>query len=191
MKASELAELLLQTPDEEVYFVTAECDRDGDYYYHAHSIKGKEHTPDGLFLTHDSLWRHNGDFIPRMPCDTPSLGYAKIKLKNRDPDYQLEYYPEEDTYSEDNTSSLHTLYFWREIQVDGYQMTYHDDGCAVLIYSKEPEYMDDDAEVFKVDDIEHVEVITSVHPDTWEVETTIMTFQEAYDFCTDLLQSNK
>lgn len=163
MKAKDLIDLLKNDPEQELYVQLSRTTSWDEDYCTAHAVTDIEMTPSGIFIDYDY---HSAKSV-KMPADAPYVGAFRIFLKNGE-----EFIPNE---VED---------FWPSIFDFGYYASYKTDNeCVVLEYSEECQYNPDKV-VSTVDDVDRVEVVTSVQG--WKIEWTSMTFQEAFEFMTNL-----
>lgn len=180
MKAKELAELLLKTPDAEVFIEESQCDRDGDYYYTASAIDGiLTSTPSGIFLiSNPTDWNSN----VKNPSDAPIVGEARIKLNEEKTGY--DYFPVHRQYASGDTD-LETGWFWNELANEGHYYSYQDYDVDVVLQFPDNPYEhynnDDDFDIISTEDIEYVEVRTALNKDWTEVWEQ-MSFEEAVQF---------
>lgn len=77
MKAKDLAALLLQTPDLEVYIEDYNSPDFDDGYYFTNSTTGVTRTPDGIFIDISSC-----EGYPKAPSDKPRIGTIAIMMKD-------------------------------------------------------------------------------------------------------------
>lgn len=77
MKAKDLAALLLQTPDLEVYIEDYHCPDFDDGYHYTNGTNGVTRTPDGIFINLDSI-----NHYPKSPSDKPQIGAIGIMMKD-------------------------------------------------------------------------------------------------------------
>lgn len=180
MKAKELAELLLKTPDLDVFIQEMQCDRDGDYYYTASTIDGVlMETPSGIFLANNSLgWEET----IKKPSDIPPIGEARIKLNEEKTGF--DYFPVHRQYASGDTD-LETGWFWTELQNEGHYYSYQDYDTDVVLQSADKpyeHYNDYDAfDTVDFTDIEYVEVRIGINPD-WSEVWEQMSFEEAIQY---------
>lgn len=187
MKAKELAELLLQNPEDEVFIETLQSDSCGDFYHQTHKIGGiAERTPDGTFINMD--WIAIRDMEIKSPSTKPLIGAARIKLDS----LLYEYLPCDDHW-DSRRSDLDNGEFWRELFVDGHYYCYVYNGDSV-VFEHSTKIKDSvgldygDRTVYGADDVEYVEVLTALD-DEWNETWVEMTFEEAYDYFTKDLEA--
>lgn len=188
MKAKELAELLLQNPEDEVFIEILQSSSDGDYYHQTHKLSGlAERTPDGTFLNMD--WMSIREEI-KTPSNKPLIGAARVKLDS----YLYDFLPCEDSW-DSRRSDLDNGEFWRELFNSGYYYCYVYNGDSVIFeHSTEmnPNLGRDyvDRHVFTPEDVEYVEVLTALD-ENWDQTWTRMTYEEAYEYFTKDLQAEE
>ena len=184
MKAKDLAELLLQNPDLDVFVEEMRDTRDGDYYYHPSEVGSVQLTPSGVFLTL-SVVDYKSSLDIQNPHKKPVLYSTKIKLEDHDPLYPEmipEYFPcIGDGYDEHD--DLTTGYFWQSLMDYGYYESYiPGENKVYFITTDPPEYADEDSDIYIPEDVLSVEVLTHVDDATWDCTWSTMTFEEAYEF---------
>lgn len=185
MKAKELAALLLQNPEDEVYIETLQSSSDGDYYHQTNKISGiAERTPAGTFINME--WMSIREEI-KSPSTKPLIGAARIKLDS----YLYDFLPCDDSW-DSGRSDLDNGSFWHELFTDGYYYCYVYNGDSV-IFEHSTEIAHDigynygDRHVFTPEDVEYVEVLTSID-ENWEQTWTRMTYEDAYEYFTKDLE---
>lgn len=175
MKASELAALLLQNPDADVYVQTCHSSIYGDWYNLAESCNGITSTPSGTFIDISSVPR---EMDIKKPCDIPLIGASRIKLDSTVHDFL----PVTRDY-DDYISDLDNGWFWTELKTEGYYYSFISDSENV-IFNYNAEYQTDyqvqDEHVYTVDDVQYVEVLTELDSE-WNETWTRMSFEEAYE----------
>ena len=188
MKAKELAALLLQNPEDEVFIETLQSDSCGDYYHQTHKLSGlAERTPDGTFLNMD--WMSIREEI-KTPSNKPLIGAARIKLDS----LEYNFLPCDDNW-DSRRSDLDNGEFWRELFRDGHYYCYVYNGDSVIF--EHSTKVDDsvgldygDRTVFGAEDVEYVEVLTALD-DNWNETWIKMSFEEAYEYFTKDIQAEE
>lgn len=188
MKAKELAALLLQTPESEVYFETLQFDSYGDSYNQTHKVRGLgESTPDGIFIEHDYLGMREH---VKTPTNKPIIGSARIKLDS----FVHDHLPSDCNYSS-GPSDLDTGSFWEELFREGQYYSYVSNGDSVIFehstkVSNSLGYDYGDRTVYSAEDVEYVEVLTELD-DLWNETWIKMSFEEAYEYFTKDIQTQE
>ena len=77
MKAKDLAALLLQTPEAEVYIEEYYSADFSDSYYYTNGTSGVTCTPSGVFINTTDI-----DEYPKAPSDKPRIGAIGIMMKD-------------------------------------------------------------------------------------------------------------
>lgn len=75
MKAKDLAALLLQTPDADVYIEEYYSADFSDDYYYTSEATGVTKTPDGIFIDISSI-----ESYPKSPSERPGIGTISIMM---------------------------------------------------------------------------------------------------------------
>lgn len=172
MTAKELAELLLQTPDLEVFTEECHVPDFSDAYYSVEKVIGITKTPDGIFI--------NSEYIqfkePRSPSQKPQIGSVRIMLNDGKWFYE----------GNDGLSARNL----RDFIEEGFFITYgcwNQDNWLMYDESKVDDYIsskieDTETEPYNSTEVKYVEILTEVHPDTWHETWQKFTFEEALEF---------
>lgn len=168
MKAKELAALLLQTPDLEVYIEEYNAPDFDDGFYSTSGCCGITRTPDGIFIDTCSI-----DCYPKSPSDKPSVGaiaimmtdgqWFKLRMDQHDLSVLVDY--SECGYI-CNYISWDDLYF--SLCPDDIQDSWvreHMEETGSTHYTPE--------------DVDYVKVLVDIDPETWNPEYKHFTFDEA------------
>lgn len=174
MKAYELADLLLQNPEQDVFITHLVHDDYGDSYYDSLEITGIDSTtPSGLFLSADPIKRSTNVL---KPTDKPIIGSVRIKLHNCNDEY---FTCESDYYGD--ISCLDDGWFWRELINEGYYSAYRSYAESIVFEHISTGIDHGDVTVYTPEDVEYVEVLTDLDENDWTCTWTKMTYKEAYD----------
>lgn len=171
MKAKELAELLLKTPDADIFIENLITQDFGESFHETESVIGIKQTPSGIFLSTETL-----DYYPTAPSDYPKMGSIRIKLLDG-------------TWFKfgDKSGTVDEL---REFNECWYISTYiaWQYGTYIL-YSDliQSEHIKEKIEkttsiAYHVRDVDFVEILTEINPESWEVVWQKFKFDEALEF---------
>lgn len=185
MKAKELAALLMQNPEMEVYHEDMHIDDMCEVYYSAENVTGVEITPSGVFISTEHI-----DFDDRQEIKTPhnkprigtiDLVFHQERLVEYDEDdgsivtdVENVVFPFYNAYEDPTTGED----FFRELFEDG--QVYGQDGTVFVL---DPNYEPDHNtwQFYTPEDVMEVKVLTDID-DAWNPVYTSMTFEEARNF---------
>lgn len=172
MKAKDLAALLLQTPDLEVYIEEYESPDFDDGYHYTNSCDGITQTPDGIFINTSII----SGSEPRAPSNMPRIGTIDIMMKDREWfrfGYTYHDLSQLVDYSEcgyicNYVSWEHGYYAISPVDID-------DDWVQEHIQSSGNTH-------YEPDDVDYVRVLVGFDQTTWEPEYKHFTFDEAIQY---------
>lgn len=169
MKAKELAELLLQNPEQEVYLeVTNYDDWDCSVYYTPSEVVDIQTTPSGIFIKHNSMYRQDTTGL-KMPSTEPVIGALKVVLN--DPILEMKVFCSED--------AQHVQSFVEELlnykSISHWESLIHED-VRFVSENSNVDYSTDNGYIISPDDCTY-EVLTSYDKD-WNCTYTEMTYDE-------------
>ncbi|EAZ2022982.1 hypothetical protein BZF66_06685 [Salmonella enterica] len=172
MTAKELAELLLQTPDLEVYTEECHVPDFSDAYYSVEKVIGITKTPDGIFINNEYISGKE----PRSPSQKPQIGSVRIMLKDGQ------------WFRQGNDGlSVHNLHDFIEY---GFFITYggwNSENWLMYDESRVDDYIsskieDTETEPYSSIEVQYIEILTEVHSDTWHETWQKFSFGEALEF---------
>jgi hypothetical protein len=172
MKAKDLADLLLKTPDANVYIEDYNSPDFDDGYYYTSSINGVQKTPDGIFLTLSDDNEH-----PRAPSDVPKL--TEIRIRMTDGTW-FKFGSDAGTIDDlvyfNECKYISTYVGWHEGTYTLYEEGSLTDG---YVYDK----IDSTGNTsYTTNYVDFVEILTEYNEDTWEVTWQKFKFEEALEF---------
>lgn len=181
MKAKDLAALLLQNPEMEVFYEDYIHVDFGDSYHTVKSVDGVNVTPGGVYLDINYIQNKN-EFGLKPPSSCPVIDTIRIKLD----DEEFPYLP-----FEENSSDNYGEYFFRDYAEEKTFYTFSGSEKFILYDSSVDEssrcdYTNKEIEdnfsiIFDISKVEYVEVLTSFD-DQWNPTYTNMTFDEAMSY---------
>lgn len=172
MKAKELAELLLKTPDADIFIENYTIPDFGDSFYDSESVIGIKQTPSGIFLSTEPL-----DYYPVSPSDIPKLNHIRIFMTDG-------------TWFKfgENSGSIDDLKYFDEYKYISNSVGWHE-GTYTLYQegSITDEYIYDKINStgntsYTNNEVDFVEILTEYDKDTWEVVWQKFKFDEALEF---------
>lgn len=173
MKAKELAALLLQNPDADVFYEGYSSQDFGDSFNFSESVVGVQTTPSGIFISTEYIESNE----PLAPSDKPKTGAVRIQLFDG-------------TWFRvgDNGCDVSNL---RDFMENGYICNYVDWHSGTWLLTT-PDFTDGgyidekmgqiDTTHYTTDDVLHVEVITEVPEDTWKPVWQKFKWEEVLEF---------
>lgn len=172
MKAKDLAELLLKTPDANVYIEEYNSPDFDDGYYYTNGIEGVQKTPDGIFLT-----LGDDDENVKAPSDIPKVNCIRIFMTDG-------------TWFKfgSNSGSTDDLNLFNECKYISNYVGWHD--ATYTLYEKgtiTDGYVYDKINStgntsYTCEDVDFVEILTEYDEDTWELTWQKFKFDEALEF---------
>lgn len=173
MKAKDLADLLLKTPDANVYIEGYNSPDFDDGYYYTNGIGGVQKTPDGIFLTLSD----DDDQYPKAPSDIPKMNSIRIFMKDG-------------TWFKfgSNDGTTDDLVYFDECKFISNYVGWHD-GTYTLYEagSITDGYIYDEINKtgntsYTCEDVDFVEILTEYDAYTWEITWQKFKFEEALEF---------
>lgn len=172
MKAKELAALLLQTPDLEVYVEDYNCPDFDDGHYYTNGTMGITLTPDGVFIDICSI-----DNYPKSPSDKPQIGSIDIMMNDGE-------------WFKLNTQSEHDLSVLVEYADSGYICNYigwHENYYVLAESDIDDEYVQREinnhlSTHYLPSDIDYVRILVGLDEYTWEPVYKQFSIEEAIEY---------
>lgn len=172
MKASELAAKLMETPDLEVFYEEYNCPEFSDGFYWTSGVNGVQITPDGVFITTESLSDAYNNI--KTPSNTPVLESISVHIKDGIVPFNI--FPLDTDRGDDNGK-----YFFQELLDHNMCFGYLDGVSYSLSETLKTEEVDYN-NVVNCSDVEKVQVLTSYDPVTWEPTYTDYTWEDAKNY---------
>ena len=159
MKAKDLAALLMQNPEMEVYHEHMHIDDMCDSYYSPENVSGIEITPSGVFISTERM-DYNSQQEIKTPHNKPRIGAIENVV-----------FPFYNAYEDPTTGED----LFRELLEDG--QVYGQNGT---VFTLDPNYEPDHNtwQFYTPQDVMEVKVLTDLD-DNWNPVYTSMTFEEA------------
>lgn len=182
MKAKDLAALLMQNPEMEVYHENWHSDDMCEVYYSPEIIDGIEITPSGVFIKTASVDFNDSREI-KLPSNKPIIGtidlvfHQERQIDTEDADGE----PVVDVtnvvfpFYNSDSQPMHGNDFFRELLEDGEVY-----GCDGNVFALDENYEPDHNtwQFYTPEDVMEVKVLTSFD-EQWNVQYTSMKFEEA------------
>lgn len=173
MKAKDLADLLLKTPDANVYIEGYNSPDFDEGYYYTNGIEGVQKTPDGIFLT-----LSDDDQYPKAPSDIPKVNSIRIFMTDG-------------TWFKfgSNTGTTDDLVYFNECKYISNYVGWHDATYTLYeegsltegyVYDKINSAGGNTSYISK--EVDFVEILTEYDKDTWELTWQKFKFEEALEF---------
>lgn len=177
MKAKELAELLLQNPESNVYIEELKLVDFGDSYYSTEKVEGIEITPDGVFIKSTHV---ENQYELKRPSTKPKVGTFIIEL---DTGLKIDY-TDLDKYESEYPSASNFNY---SVSTGEFHF-YHEDEITIIALDDSVKNMYNDDTRYVVYDISSVEKfnILTNFDEEWNCTWKEMTFEEAKEFYKNL-----
>ena len=171
MKAKDLAALLLQTPELEVYIEDYHCPDFDDGYHYTNSTTGVTRTPDGIFINISSC-----EGYPKAPSEKPRNNSISIMMNDG------EWFK-----FRDNENTLSVL---RDYSEYGYICNYVDWHNDYWILAQEDskdgwiqEHMN--STFYSPEQIDYVQIQVGLDEATWNPIYIQLTLEEAIKYATE------
>lgn len=177
MKAKDLAALLLQTPDLDVFVEDYHSPDFDEGYYYTNTTTGITRTPDGIFINIETLDRNIPD--PKAPSEKPKINTIAIKMKD-DKWFKL-------SLNDHNISVL------RDFNEYGYICHYigwHDDYYVLAADDCPEEYIqekinDSSSTHYTPEQVDYVQILVGLDEVTWNPIYIQLSFDEAIKYAVE------
>lgn len=171
MKAKDLAALLLQTPDAEVYIEEYHCPDFDDGYHYTNETTGVTRTPDGVFIDICSI-----DKYPKSPSERPQIGAIGIMMKDGEW-FKLR-------------MDDHDLSVLADYANSGYICNYiswHDDYYTLCPIDIQDEWVQETmaktgSTHYTPDEVDYVQILAGLDDETWNPIYIKLSFDEAIKY---------
>lgn len=169
MKASELAAKLMETPDLEVFYEEYNSPEFSDGFYWTTGVNGIQITPDGVFITTDSLGDEYNNL--KTPSNTPQIDTVTIHIKDDIVPFNI--FPLDSERGDDAGKFL-----LQEFLDYGMIYGYRDGVSYSLSDTLKTDEVDRCNHTINTSDIEKVTVLSSYDPVTWEPSYTDYSWED-------------
>lgn len=172
MTAKELAEILLRTPDKQVYIEEHHAPEFSDWYTSVSTIDGSVESPDGIFLQYSSM-EYEEEKKLKAPHNVPKIDSIRM--------FQTVDGVEEEILSsehDDCALNLHDL--MSDMEYYG-EVSLYNDGEYIYIRKETTNPKECDYPEILTSEITRIQVIVTID-DQWEPVYKDMTFDEAEQY---------
>lgn len=171
MKAKDLAALLLQTPDLEVYIEDYHCPDFDDGYHYTNGTTGVTRTPDGIFIDIDSV-----NHYPKAPSERPRIGTISIMMTDGEP-FKLRQDDQDLSVLQDYVESGYICNYigWHENYYILAPNDIEDDWVR--------EHIEDASSThYTPDEVDYVQILVGLEEETWNPIYIQLSFDEAIKY---------